>query len=724
MVSLPPLRVLALLCLSVAAACGSPTPNGGGSYGLTVKTRGEGSVQSTPVGLDCGPLCTAPFKAGAEVVLAAVPSGGGSLVAWGGACSGSGECRVVMDGDLEVTADFTVPLTVKVLSPGGAVVSSPAGVDCGEFCGAQFPPGSQVTLTATPASGFTFSGWGGACSGTALTCTVTLDAATEVTASFAPEAPSNAVLVVNVTGTGQGTVTSDPAAISCPTGCNGSFAPGTQVTLTAAPSAGSTFAGWSGGCSGRAVTCTLTMDASRSVTARFTAGGGNCNWVHQLSGALGSSGSGRDAVTGIARDPATGRLLLVASLCGDAALAGSTVPAPYAYGNATATVMDANGTQVLSSFARGSTTPVGVVLTGPGAWMPDGRVAMAIQVSGSMDFGGPTLVQPNAWRTYAAAYATDGTLSWVRAAGVTTSAYLFEPLHGLAVDPSSGAVVLGTRFEEADTFGTSTTYTPTPYNGASAGPGADALLVRYDAASGQPSWVRAAGGDAPDDLYAVAVGPAGKVAYAGAFRGAANFGGGAFPSTQPFSAVVGTYDATGAFQFARAIENAAGRAVAVAGNGDVVVAGELTGPADFGGVTKTPSGMDAFVARYSANGTLQWVTLLGGTGSDGAQALALDPLTGEAWVAGTFTGTATFLSSPETSRGQEDVFLARLGTDGSVSRAVTYGGTLADSPLALSVDGSGNVLMGGEFSGTADYGGTAPFTASGSSDGFALCLSP
>jgi hypothetical protein len=154
------------------------------------------------------------------------------------------------------------------------------------------------------------------------------------------------------------------------------------------------------------------------------------------------------------------------------------------------------------------------------------------------------------------------------------------------------------------------------------------------------------------------------------------------------------------------------------------VAGELTGPADFGGVTKTPSGMDAFVARYSANGTLQWVTLLGGTGSDGAQALALDPLTGEAWVAGTFTGTATFLSSPETSRGQEDVFLARLGTDGSVSRAVTYGGTLADSPLALSVDGSGNVLMGGEFSGTADYGGTAPFTASGSSDGFALCLSP
>jgi hypothetical protein len=34
------------------------------------------------------------------------------------------------------------------------------------------------------------------------------------------------------------------------------------------------------------------------------------------------------------------------------------------------------------------------------------------------------------------------------------------------------------------------------------------------------------------------------------------------------------------------------------------------------------------------------------------------------------------------------------------------------------------VLMGGEFSGTADYGAGAPFTAAGFSDGFALCLSP
>src|SRR5262249_33089951 len=48
------------------------------------------------------------------------------------------------------------------------------------------------------------------------------------------------------------------------------FASGTAVTLTATPAAGSTFTGWSGGCTGTANTCTVTMSAAQSVTATFT----------------------------------------------------------------------------------------------------------------------------------------------------------------------------------------------------------------------------------------------------------------------------------------------------------------------------------------------------------------------------------------------------------------------------------------------------------------------
>ncbi|HEX7244260.1 MAG TPA: PQQ-dependent sugar dehydrogenase [Solirubrobacterales bacterium] len=70
-------------------------------------------------------------------------------------------------------------------------------------------------------------------------------------------------------GTGTGTVTSSPAGISCGGTCSFEFAEGKEVTLTATPEGGSTFAGWSGsGCSGTS-TCKVTMSAAKEVTATF-----------------------------------------------------------------------------------------------------------------------------------------------------------------------------------------------------------------------------------------------------------------------------------------------------------------------------------------------------------------------------------------------------------------------------------------------------------------------
>jgi len=75
-------------------------------------------------------------------------------------------------------------------------------------------------------------------------------------------------LSVAKNGSGTGTVTSNPAGISCGATCTASFAIGKVVTLTASPNTGSTFAGWSGVCSGTG-TCTVTMSAAQSVTATF-----------------------------------------------------------------------------------------------------------------------------------------------------------------------------------------------------------------------------------------------------------------------------------------------------------------------------------------------------------------------------------------------------------------------------------------------------------------------
>src|SRR5262249_27465757 len=70
------------------------------------------------------------------------------------------------------------------------------------------------------------------------------------------------------TGSGSGTVTSSPPGISCGTSCSATYAPGTDVTLSATPAAGSSFAGWTGACTGTG-SCQVSMDAARSVTATF-----------------------------------------------------------------------------------------------------------------------------------------------------------------------------------------------------------------------------------------------------------------------------------------------------------------------------------------------------------------------------------------------------------------------------------------------------------------------
>jgi phospholipase C len=78
------------------------------------------------------------------------------------------------------------------------------------------------------------------------------------------------MLMVTLSGTGSGAVTSNPVGINCGTACAASFPTGTQVVLTQTPAANSTFAGWGGACSGTGG-CTVTLDGNATVSATFTA---------------------------------------------------------------------------------------------------------------------------------------------------------------------------------------------------------------------------------------------------------------------------------------------------------------------------------------------------------------------------------------------------------------------------------------------------------------------
>ena len=180
------------------------------------------------------------------------------------ACGGSGAGRTTTNSSAPA-APASYTLTVSV-SGNGSVTSNPSGINCGSSCAASYASDTQVTLTATPSSGNSFSGWGGACSGSSSTCTVAMSQAQNVSASFV------ANVTLSVTVSGNGSVSSNPSGISCGGTCSASYASGTAVTLTATPSSGATFSGWGGACAGTSTTCTLTLSQTQSVSASF--GGG------------------------------------------------------------------------------------------------------------------------------------------------------------------------------------------------------------------------------------------------------------------------------------------------------------------------------------------------------------------------------------------------------------------------------------------------------------------
>ena len=127
------------------------------------------------------------------VNVTATPALGYAFVNWTGdvANANSAFTTVTMDADKTVTANFvSVPTYVltTAVNPSGAGTISPSAGDHA------YNPGTVVAVTAAPSSGFAFSSWGGACSGSGA-CSVTMTENKSVTANFA------AVTTIDFTGT-------------------------------------------------------------------------------------------------------------------------------------------------------------------------------------------------------------------------------------------------------------------------------------------------------------------------------------------------------------------------------------------------------------------------------------------------------------------------------------------------------------------------------------------
>jgi uncharacterized repeat protein (TIGR02543 family) len=141
------------------------------SYALTV-TGANGSVTKLPD--------QPQYDSNSSVVLNAHANAGYRFVNWTGDASGTDPLvSVTMNGAKNVTANFViVKYALTVAAANGSVAKTPDQPE--------YDSGSTVTLTPTPVDGYHFVKWSGDTTDTATALTLTMKAAMNVTANFAP----------------------------------------------------------------------------------------------------------------------------------------------------------------------------------------------------------------------------------------------------------------------------------------------------------------------------------------------------------------------------------------------------------------------------------------------------------------------------------------------------------------------------------------------------------
>ncbi len=328
-----------------------------------------------------------------------------------------------------------------------------------------------------------------------------------------------------------------------------------------------------------------------------------------------------------------------------------------------------------------------------------GNIIVAGYFGGSVDFGGGELASSGSADIFVAKFLPDGTHSWSRCFGDVDGQAAFA----VAVDPWANIFVSG-DFEGAVDFG----------GGALTSAGYRDIFVAKLDADGNHLWSRSSG-DSDDQLAtAVAVDALGSVYIAGSFSGAADFGGDALSSAGGYDIFVAKFAFDGAHVWSRSFgdgDDQYAKAVAVDASGSALVTGYFSGAADFGGGALSSAGSyDIYIAKFGSDGAYLWSRCFGDRDSQFADDIAVDA-SSNIIITGSIWGTINFGGGVLTSRGGEDVFIAKFNSAGKHLGSKRFGDLNSQRALAVDVDSSEDILMAGFFWGTVDFGGGALVSA-------------
>jgi len=218
-------------------------------------------------------------------------------------------------------------------------------------------------------------------------------------------------------------------------------------------------------------------------------------------------------------------------------------------------------------------------------------------------------------------------------------------------------------------------------------------------------WAKALYGGGFTGPYALAL-RGSKLWAGGNFTTSADLGGATYGS--PLNSYLVLYDTDGVYQWSHAfnVGNGAITAIGVDVSDNVYIAGQFDGTVNFGGSPLTTlGGFDIFLAKFNSSGVHQWSKRFGDAGlNDAALALAIDNL-GNVIIGGRFSGTTNFGGGGLTTAGGMDAFLAKFDPTGAHQWSQKFGDATDQSIEGLA-SALGDVYATGTFSGTVNLGGS------------------
>ena len=254
------------------------------------------------------------------------------------------------------------------------------------------------------------------------------------------------------------------------------------------------------------------------------------------------------------------------------------------------------------------------------------------------------------------------------------------------------------------------------------------------------AWAQSMGGTGADRVEGVAVDAAGNVYSTGLFSASGGTFGIISGSPVVLSSAGGTdvfitkHDRNGNLLWAKKVGGKSvdsGLGIAVDAQGSVFVTGYFAGSADLDPgpdefeLDVLGSDFECFLLKLNTNGEFVWAKAIGLFGADRGTRVAVDP-EGNVVLAGVFSGEANFnpggvVPFPLTSKGNEDVFVAKYTTNGAFLWAGSWGSTAVDWVNGLDIDADGNIYTAGRFVFTVDFDpgpGVFELTSQGSNNAF------